>query len=117
VLIVEDEEHLRRLQVRILARLDARILIAKSVAEAQRLLDEHTVDLVVSDVKMPGQSGVELYRWIERQHPDLIHRFLFVTGDASAPGLDEIISATPEVLLRKPFGVNDYLARIRTVLS
>lgn len=117
VLIVEDEEHLRRLQVRILGRLDARTLTAESVADAQRLLGEHTVDLVVSDVKMPGKSGVDLYRWIERTHPDLVSRFLFITGDVSAAGLEEIVSAAPDSLLRKPFGVNDYLTRVRAMLA
>lgn len=117
VLVVEDEEPLRSLQERILARLDALTLIAKSVDEAQALLGEHSVDLVISDVKMPGKSGVELYRWIESEHPDLTSRFLFVTGDASAPGVDEIVSTNPDMLLRKPFGLDDYLARIRTVLS
>lgn len=117
VLVVEDEEPLRSLQARILKRLHARTLLARSVAEAQALLGEHTVDLVISDVKMPGESGVELYRWIEREHPDLTSRFLFVTGDASAPGLDDIVSTTPDMLLRKPFGLDDYLARIRAVLS
>lgn len=117
VLVVEDEEPLRSLQARILARLDARTLIAKSVVEARALLGEHTVDLVISDVKMPGESGVELYRWIEREHPALTSRFLFVTGDASAPGLGEIVSSTPDMLLRKPFGLDDYLARVRTALD
>ena len=117
VLIVEDEAPLRSLQARILARLDARTLIAKSVAEAKALLGSHTVDLVVSDVKMPGESGVDLYRWIEREHPDLTSRFLFVTGDASASGLDEIVSTAPEMLLHKPFGLEDYLARIHAKLS
>lgn len=117
VLVVEDEEPLRGLQARILARLDARTLIAKSVVEARALLGEHAVDLVISDVKMPGESGVEFYRWIEREHPDLTSRFLFVTGDASAPGLGEIVSSTPDMLLRKPFGLDDYLARVRTALD
>lgn len=117
VLVVEDEEPLRSLQARILKRLHARTLIAKSVAEARALLSENTVDLVISDVKMPGESGVDLYRWIEREHPDLTSRFLFVTGDASAPGLDEIVSTTPDMLLRKPFALDDYLERVRTVLG
>jgi C4-dicarboxylate-specific signal transduction histidine kinase len=117
ILVVEDEPHLRNLQKKILARLDARVLLAGSVAEAQALIETEEVDAVVSDVKMPGASGVALYRWIGERHPDLRHHFLFITGDPTAAGLGEILASDPDLLLHKPFQVADYLARVEALLA
>lgn len=116
VLVVEDEAHLRSLQRRILGRLNARVHEASSVDEALHLLHGYEFDAVVSDVKMPGASGVDLYHWILTERPELGERFLFITGDATAAGLEEVVATEPGLLLRKPFRVDEYLARVQSLL-
>lgn len=117
VLVVEDEALLRSLQERILTRLPAEVLLAGSVAEARDLLADHEVDLVVSDVKMPGESGLSFYRWVEEHRPDLTDRFLFVTGDLSGDSLVALAERHPDRFLTKPFQVTDYLQRVRRILQ
>lgn len=117
VLVVEDEEPLRRLQARILARLDAEVLLAGDGAEARRILESREVDVVVSDVRMPGESGLDLYRWTLKNRPRLARHFLFVTGDIGAPELASLAEERPGYLLHKPFEVEEYLARIRLVVT
>lgn len=117
ILVVEDEAHLRTLQARILTRLGAEVLLAGDVAEARALLEAHEVDAIVSDVKMPGESGVDLYRWLGEARPALARHFLFVTGDASAAGLEDVVGEAPELLLRKPFRVDEYLTRVQAILQ
>ncbi len=117
ILVVEDEAHLRTLQARILRRRGAEVLLAADVREARALLDAHEVDAIVSDVKMPGETGVDLYRWLGETRPRLTRRFLFVTGDATAAGLEEVVAESPDLLLKKPFRIDEYLARVEGILS
>ncbi len=78
VLVVDDEDAIRRLHVRAL-RVDGHDLSeASSAAEARRALAARSIDLVLSDVTMPGESGIELARWILVEHPDVA--VVMVTG-------------------------------------
>lgn len=117
VLVVEDEEPLRRLQERILSRIEAEVFTAADGAEARELLQTRDVDLIVSDVRMPGESGLDLYRWVRRERPRLSRRFLFVTGDIGAPELAALAHDRPGYLLHKPFEVEEYLARVRRIMQ
>jgi signal transduction histidine kinase len=117
ILVVEDEAHLRSLQRRILARLNARVIVAPDAGDARRILAEQEIDVVISDVKMPGENGLDFYRWLEEAHPALADRFLFVTGDVSAPELVALAEERPDLFLHKPFRVADYLARVREVVG
>jgi two-component system, NtrC family, sensor kinase len=71
----------------------------------------------VSDVRMPGESGIELYHWVRETYPHLATRVLFVTGDMS----DDLLSSLPEEVqgqvLLKPFALADYLTRIQALLA
>lgn len=117
VLVVEDEAELRRLQDRLLRRAGLTVLTAGNLVEAKaRIATEH-VDAIVSDVRMPGGSGVDLYRWVEREHPRLSGRFLFVTGDVDVPELGVLVAARPGLVLHKPFGMAEYVNRVRAVLA
>jgi two-component system response regulator YesN len=56
------------------------ILEAEDVAQAMRLLEEHPIDLVISDIEMPGLNGLELLRWIRDHRPHTLT--VFLTGHA-----------------------------------
>jgi signal transduction histidine kinase len=117
VLVVEDEATIRALHQRILARIGVDILLAPDAAEARRLLGEHEVDLVVSDVKMPGESGLSFFRWVTRTHAHLADRFFFVTGDTEDPEIASLAEENPEMFIRKPFEMGEYTDRVRLFLG
>ncbi|WP_308635529.1 response regulator [Paenibacillus silvisoli] len=56
------------------------ILEAEDAAEAMRLLEQHPVDLVISDIEMPGLNGLELLRWTKEKRPNALT--IFLTGHA-----------------------------------
>lgn len=56
------------------------ILEAEDVSQALRLLETHSVDLVISDIEMPGMNGLELLRWIREHRPQTLT--VFFTGHA-----------------------------------
>lgn len=117
VLVVEDEETLRQLQERLLRRLPVQVHMASNAEEARRLLDTQEVDVILCDVKMPGESGLDLYRWLQRTAPDRLRGFLFVTGDVNAPELSELAGREPALFLHKPFNVSEYLERVSALLA
>ncbi|HUG28107.1 MAG TPA: ATP-binding protein [Gemmatimonadales bacterium] len=117
VLVVEDEPHLQRLSALLLARIGVTPLIAGTVAEARKLMTEGGVDAIISDVKLPGESGLDFHRWVAQTHPELAGRFLFVTGDVDTPELSALAADHPHSLIMKPFQVADYLERVQEVLG
>jgi PAS domain S-box-containing protein len=80
ILLVEDEEAVRRLGKRILEQEGYSVLTAEHAAEAMATAHEceGTIHLLVTDVVMPGRSGVELARDLMRERPGL--RVLFTSG-------------------------------------
>jgi C4-dicarboxylate-specific signal transduction histidine kinase/CheY-like chemotaxis protein len=117
VLVVEDEVHLQRLHEKLLARLDVEVVVCGSVAEARRIVTERSFAVIISDVKMPGESGIAFYEWICRTRPELASRFLFVTGDVGAPDLRRLVEDMPDAFLHKPFEGREYLARVGRLLG
>lgn len=117
ILVVEDEPHLLELEGRILRQAGAEPLLASSVAEARAILNDEDVDAVVSDVKMPGEGGIDLYHWLLAERPDLGDHFLFVTGDTEAPEVAALAEEQPGLVARKPFEVQEYLQRVGAILG
>lgn len=117
ILVVDDEAPVRNLQRRILAQLGVEVLTAAGGEEARELLQRERVALVVTDVKMPGLDGVALYRWAEREKPELAGRFLFVTGDPQDPLSAELAAAMPERFMAKPFQTAEYLEFVRRAME
>ena len=117
VLVVEDEPPLRNLQKRLLQRAGASVTLAEGGHEARRILETAEFDLVVSDVKMPDGNGLDLYRWIEKERPNLAERVFFVTGDVGDPRLAALAAERPAQFLDKPFHNDQYLARVMALAA
>jgi PAS domain S-box-containing protein len=71
VLLVEDNDHVREFAHHLLDELGYRVLSAGSADEALELLQRESVDVLFSDVVMPGLSGLELARLARKTHPSL----------------------------------------------
>jgi response regulator RpfG family c-di-GMP phosphodiesterase len=78
VLIVDDEVSVRKVMAAVLAQVGLRCETAASGDEALRLLETHRIDVVISDLQMPGISGLELLAKVKQSYPLMV--FLMVTG-------------------------------------
>lgn len=103
VLVVDDEDVVRRTTARALERQGYRVVTAASAGEAIALLREAQaeVDVLVTDVRMPEQSGVELVAQLVTDGLDL--PVLFLSGQLDAPLPSTWPSPAPRRFLRKPF--------------
>jgi DNA-binding response OmpR family regulator len=117
ILLVEDTDNLRNLLHRVLEGNGFSVLPAADGAEALRLCQQHsgTIDLVVSDIVMPGPNGLELSERIRAARPQT--KFLFITGFADEfPELPELIKIGVTIL-EKPFLPSELLRRVEDMLN
>lgn len=70
ILVVDDESNVRTVCQRVLGSLGFKILLASDAKEALSYFTNGPPDLVLTDISMPGQSGIELLQEIKRRHPD-----------------------------------------------
>ena len=117
VLVVEDEEPLRRLTRRILESRGYTVLDAANGEEAIRALAgaQSRVDLVLSDVVMPGMSGRELVERLLPVYPWL--RVLFMSGYTEDMMLQHRISELGITVVEKPFTRDDLALAVRNTLD
>jgi len=114
VLVVEDEGLVRVLTREVLEGAGYRVLVAAGADEALRIFDETggSIDLLLTDLVLPGTSGVDLSRALRQKMPGM--RVLLVSGyDNGMLGPEE--RAIP--FLQKPFDRASLLAKVQEVLS
>lgn len=87
VLLVDDEAHVLSALHRGLRREPIRIETARNAREALEWLAEHSADLVISDQRMPGMSGIELLKTIRTRWPD-VQRILLSGWTSEIPKAD-----------------------------
>lgn len=118
VLLAEDDDGTRRTVARTLERHGYRVVVARDGADAIRVADRELdqVDVLVSDVMMPGLSGPALAERLRARRPDL--PVLFITGfaeDAVRAHLAEVAGGWE--LLRKPFESAQLVARVERLAA
>jgi CheY-like chemotaxis protein len=115
ILLIEDDAALRRLLARSLERVGHRVRDAADSAGALALLaTDPTIDLLVTDAVLPGQSGPNLARQIEADRPSL--RVLFISGYSDDAILRLGLLNDQEAFLQKPFGPRTFVHKVQQVL-
>jgi DNA-binding NtrC family response regulator len=105
-LVVDDEPTIRSALTRYLRRRgweteeaeDGRVALGKLGRTGL-----HGYQVVVSDLRMPHCSGVELHDWLAEHRPDLFAGLIITTGDLGSPAWSNFVSRTTRPLIEKPF--------------
>jgi DNA-binding NtrC family response regulator len=115
VLVVDDEPMVLKVLASVLRReMHCRVLEAPDALEAQRQADKDpNIDLVITDMTMPGASGLDLAAWFRAMHPHT--KVLIASGSLwelnyQATSLDQI------AFLAKPFTTDELVRMVRRVL-
>ncbi|HEY7614564.1 MAG TPA: response regulator [Gemmatimonadales bacterium] len=116
ILVVDDEEAVRRLASRMITWMGNQALEAPNAREALATIQEHDgpIHLVVTDIKMPGMNGRELGRMIEQRWPG--KPILYMSGFASEVFRDGLLEPGAP-FLAKPFTQDDLAARVRAMVG
>ncbi|HXH87654.1 MAG TPA: ATP-binding protein, partial [Gaiellaceae bacterium] len=113
ILLVEDEDTIRRLVRDVLGRSGYAVLDAPAGEAALELLRANDVDLLLTDVVMPGMSGPDLARLATAERPGL--RVLFTSGYTNEP--EELLAEPDAAFIGKPFSPQSLVAKVREVLD
>ncbi len=117
ILVVEDQPSLQTLIGRMLADSKCRVILTSGAQEAQRMLSnrDEAVDVVVTDIVMPGDSGYALAEWIHHTCPGL--PVIYMTGYSDRAIAHHGLINAGTTLLQKPFSRDTLVATIQRVLS
>ncbi len=115
LLIVDDVPDTLEVLERNLTRQGFQVYTATSVAQAVRLLEAAPVDLVITDLKMPSSSGLDLVRHVRENLKNT--EVMMITGYPSIEGAVQAVKSGAEEYLPKPFTQEELLAAVRGALA
>jgi DNA-binding NtrC family response regulator len=115
ILVVDDSPPTVEVIVRNLMDRGFLVWSASSVTEAIRMLESATVDLVITDMKMPGIGGLELVRHVRENFQDT--QVVMITGYPSIDSAVEAVKSGADEYLAKPFTDEELLSAVEKVLA
>jgi len=115
ILIVDDAPDTLEILQRNLASEGYRVFTAGSVTEAIQFLDNTMVDLVITDLKMPKVSGLDLVRHVRANLRDT--EVMMITGYATVESAVKAIKNGAEEYLAKPFTDEELIVAVEQVLD
>jgi PAS domain S-box-containing protein len=116
VLVVEDEDVVRALIVEVLADLGYAALEAADGSEGLRIVrSDARIDLLVTDVGLPGMNGRQLADAARERRPEL--KVLFITGYAHNAAIGSAVLGPGMEIIVKPFAIDALATRIRTMIA
>jgi len=118
VVVIDDQEPIRRIVRRALEQAGHQVLDAEDGELGLQLLERHAVDVVLSDIFMPGMDGIQMLRQIRKQYPAV--KVIVMSGGDSSGMLDlrrdaELLGAVKS--LSKPFTTHEIVAVVNSVLE
>jgi signal transduction histidine kinase len=114
ILIVDDENGPRQ-ALRMLLKEDHEVHLAEDVAKAQEILQSESIDLVITDLRMPRKSGVELLRWTKTQYPET--EVIILTGFGELDSAMNAVEYGALAYIVKPFDTKVMLRHVEEGLN
>ncbi len=115
VLIVDDERSMRDFLKILLEKEGHKVAIAESGKRALDILDNQQVDVIVSDIRMPGMTGIELLEAVKEESPDL--PVIMITAFASPDDAVLAMKNGAFDYITKPFNVDEIKSVIESATS
>jgi cyclic di-GMP phosphodiesterase len=115
VLVVDDEQVIRELIAEILVDAGYDVVAAADAGEALELLEDERIEIVVSDIVMPGMTGLELLEEVRTRRPSL--PVVLVTGAGTHAMLTDALAGGAAGLVMKPFSHAELARAVATALE
>ena len=107
ILIVDDEIDLREIIASEFEYLGAKVYLANCVHVAKNILSKEKIDLVISDIRMPGETGIDLLEFVKNQKM-LKTSVILISGFADISN-DEAFSKGVDGYISKPFQLDEII--------
>tara|TARA_B100000315_G_C14153910_1_gene396956 strand:+ start:183 stop:554 length:372 start_codon:yes stop_codon:yes gene_type:complete len=113
ILLVDDDELICQSIGDFLSQRQHTVFTCTNGQDALDYLDQHTIDLIISDIYMPGIDGIELLRQIRARYPTL--QVILITGHATVDTAVEALRNRAYDYLRKPIRLEELLTCIKRI--
>ena len=119
ILVVDDEENIRNILRESLANEAYEVLEASSGVEASEILGKNEIDLMITDLVMPGKTGLDLIMEVKESIPDL--SIIAMSGGGGINGrfdylpIAQLIGANN--IVKKPFSIRDIKQTVADLLA
>ena len=118
VLVVEDEPGIGMFCARTLTREGFDVTIANNGILAKEIIaNGRDFDLCLIDIRVPLLNGMELYRFLEKEHKEMTNSVIFTTGDLLSGIIEEFLKEVNRPCLNKPFISDELKEVIRKTLE
>ena len=114
ILIVDDEDHVRRVLIRILVKAGYQCVEANNALQARQFLEDRNFDLILCDILMPGESGIDFIQYASVKYPDIA--VIMVTGIDDTQKADEALKVGVFGYIIKPFSEAQVLINVQNAL-
>jgi len=114
ILIVDDEENVRKLLQKVFLKENYITHIASNAEEALHFIDTFQVDVVITDIKMPGMSGIELLNRI--REIDTSIQVIMITAFATLDTAIDALKMGAKDYITKPFDLEDVLLSVKKII-
>ena len=114
ILVVDDEESIRYLLNQVLSMGGYECTLAADAAEARKLIKDRDFELILCDVAMPGESGIDFIRYVVAEYPDTA--IIMVTAVDDPEIAETALETGIYGYIIKPFNVNEVIINIRNSL-
>lgn len=115
ILIVEDDKHFRERIIKFCQLEGLETVAAENGLSAKRWLEEEIFDAVVTDLNMPGMTGLDLLKWIQEEGPAL--PAIMMSGYGDIYDAVEAMKRGAQDYLVKPFDFDEFLIRLKRLVE
>ncbi len=116
VLFIDDDAEALEALVKIARAQEWDVLTSASAKDAESIVDEHAVDVVVSDYLMPGRDGIDLLASLRATHPK-IARVLMSGQSSREMAAEAVINGGAHAVITKPWRLQHLVATVRTAAT
>lgn len=117
ILVVEDEPVIGSVCQKILTRHGFYVDVASDGKKAIDKIHDHHYDLCILDLRMPGIDGIQLYKYLAVNSPELCQSIVFTTGDITSSQTSRFLNSSEKVYLEKPFTPRELIAAVEMTLN
>ncbi len=114
ILVVDDEKSLRHMLQCVILDAGYECSIAENGEDALKFLEQHTADVVITDIDMPEIDGIELTRIIRENYTSDV---IVMTGYAKDMSYENVIEQGARDFIQKPFSLKEMVIRLKHVLK
>ena len=115
VLVIDDEPSVGRVIGRMLSEHD--VVVVTSGKQGQEQIESgKQFDVILCDLMMPSVTGMDLYAWVSKTHPELARRMVFMTGGVFTPRGRKFLQEVPNLYLEKPFTKNNLRGIVQNLI-